>query len=237
VYVAYGTAFEPGSGAEVVQLAGATNNPPVTAASFFVDPETSHAWEAGAKLDLRNGALQLSAAIFQIRRADARTPGVNAGDPPIVLDGEQRVRGLELQAVGRLTSRWNLFAGYTYLDGEVTRSNRAFEIGQRLDGTPEHSASIWTSYALSDRLVIGGGVQHISSRTSSVRPTPTSDFAIATPGYTVFDAFAEFRLNDRIALRANVYNVGDENYFYSIGTGQSTPAAGRSGTLTLTLEF
>lgn len=237
LYVAYGTAFEPGSGAEVVQLAGGNNNPPVTAGNFFVDPETSQAWEAGAKVELMDGALQLSGALFQITRDNARTPGINPGDPAIVLDGEQRVRGFELQAVGQVTPRWNLFAGYSYLDGEVTQSNRAFEIGQRLDGTPEHSASIWTSYAVTDALLLGGGMQHISSRTSNIRASSTADFVITTPAFTVFDAFAEYKVSERVGVRANVYNVADDSYFYSFASGQSIPAAGRSATLTLTFDY
>ena len=237
LYVAWGTAFEPGSGAEVVQLAGGNNNAPVTAGNFFVDPETSQAWEAGAKLELMNGALQLSGSIFQITRDNARTPGINPGDPAVVLDGEQRVRGFELQAVGRISSSWNLFAGYSYLDGKVTRSNRAFEVGQRLDGTPEHSASLWTSYALAQGFLIGGGVQHVSSRTSNIRPTATSDFAIVAPAYTVFDAFAELDITNRVGLRANIYNIGDSSYFYSFASGQSIPAAARSATLTLTFKY
>lgn len=237
IYVAYGTAFEPGSGAEVVQLAGGNNNPPVTAANFFVDPETSKAWEAGAKIDMMQGTLQLSGAVFQISRDSARTPGINPGDPPVVLDGEQRVRGFELQAVGRVTSSWNLFAGYSHLDGKVIRSNRAFEVGQRLDGTPQHSASIWTSYALATGFVIGGGVQHVSSRTSNIRQTATSDSVIVTPPYTVFDAFAEYDITNRIGLRANIYNIGDTTYFYSFASAQSIPAAGRSATLTLTFKY
>ncbi|MFV3075883.1 TonB-dependent receptor [Niveispirillum fermenti] len=237
LYVAYGTSFEPGSGAEVVQLAGGNNNPPVTGANFFVEPETSQAWEAGAKVELMDGALQLSTALFQIMRDNARTPGVNPGDPAVVLDGAQRVRGLEVQAVGRVTARWNLFAGYTHLDGKVTRSNRPFEVGQRLDGAPAHSASVWTSYAVTDDLLVGGGMQYTSRRNSNVRASATADFVIVTPSYTVFDAFAEYQLTDRVSLRANVYNIGNETYFYSFASGQSIPAASRSGTLTLSFEM
>jgi len=159
LYFAWATAFEPGSASEVIQLAGGNNNPPVTPANFFVAPETSEAFELGGKLDLMDGRLQLSAALFEITRNNARTPGINPGDPAVVLDGEQRVRGFEVQAVGAITPRWNIFAGYSYLDGEVTKSNRPFEIGQRLEQTPEHALSAWTSYALTDALLVGGGVQ------------------------------------------------------------------------------
>lgn len=237
LYVAYGTSFEPGSGAEVVQLAGGNNNPPVSAANFFVDPETSKAWEAGAKADLMDGALQLSGAVFQITRDNARTPGVNPGDPAVVLEGEQRVRGFELQSIGLLTPRWNVFAGYTYLDGEVTESNRAFEVGQRLDGTPEHSLTAWTSYAVTDALLFGGGLQHVSSRTSNIQQSPTSNITIVNPSFTVVDAFAEYQFSDTVGVRVNVYNVGDKRYFYSFSSGQSIPAASRSATVTLTFDF
>ena len=237
LYIAYGTAFEPGSAAEVIQLGGGNNNPPVTAANFDVDPETSYAIEAGGKISLMDSKLELSAAVFQITRDNARTPGLNPGDPAVVLDGEQRVRGFEVQAVGALTPRWNVFAGYSYLDGEVTRSNRAFEVGQRLDNTPEHSLTAWTSYALTDALLVGGGVQHTSSRNSDVRPSPTSNFVITTPAYTVFDAFAEYQITDQIGARVNVYNVSDDTYFYSFGSAQSIPAAARAATLTLTFEY
>ena len=237
IYIAYGTAFEPGSGAEVVQLAGGNNNAPVTAANFFVDPETSEAWEAGAKVDLRGGALQLSGAIFQIARTNARTPGIEPGDPAVVLDGEQRVRGFELQVAGRLAAGWNLYAGYTYLDGEVTKSNRPIEVGQRLEHTPEHSFSLWTSYALSDRLLVGGGLQYVSSRLSDIRQSATGNIVITAPAYTVVDLFAEYQLTDQIGARLNIYNVGDERYYYSFASAQSIPAAGRSATLTLSLDF
>lgn len=237
LYFAYGTAFEPSGAAEVVQLAGGNNNAPVTAANFDVPPETSQAFEAGGRIALMGDMLNLSAAVFQITRDNARTPGINPGDPAVVLDGEQRVRGIELQAVGRLTPRWNVFAGYTYLDGEVTRSNRAFELGQRLDGTPEHSATLWTSYAITDAFLLGGGLQHVSSRTSDIRQSATANITITTPAYTVFDAFAEYKITEEIGLRVNVYNLADETYFYSIASGQSIPAAGRSATATLTLAF
>lgn len=237
VYLAWGTSFEPSGSVEVVQLAGGNNNAPVTAANFNVKPETSQAWELGAKADVLGGALSLSSALFQITRDNARTPGVNPGDPAVVLDGEQRVRGVELQAVGMLAPRWNVYAGYTYLEGKVTRSNRPFEVGQRLDGTPEHSLTLWTSFALTPTLLVGGGVQHMAERTTDVRQSNTANITISVPSYTVFDAFAEYRINDRLGVRANVYNVGDKRYFYSISSGQSIPAAARTGTLTLTMAF
>lgn len=236
LYIAYGTAFEPSGRVEVVQVAGGNNNPPVTPANFFVDPERSEAIEAGGKIELASG-LNLSAAAFQITRTNARTPGVNPGDPAVVLDGEQRVRGFEVQAIGEVLPGWNVFAGYTYLDGKVKESNVALEEGQRLDNLPRHSAVVWTSYQLTPRFLVGGGVQHVGARRSDVRANPTGNFTIVTPAYTVVDAFAEYRLTDWSALKLNLYNLTDELYFQSFSSGQSIPSAARSAVLTLSLDY
>jgi catecholate siderophore receptor len=236
LYVAYGNAFEPSGRAEVVQLAGGNNAPPVTPGNFFVDPELSEAWEAGFKWDALDGTLSFTSAIFQITRTNARTPGLNPGDPLIVLDGEQRVRGVELNLVGDVAF-WHFFGTYSYLDGEVTESNRPIEIGQKLDHLPEHSASLWVSYRFENGMLLGGGIQYVGERTSNIRTSATENFVITVPEYTVIDAFGEYPLTDIFSLRLNVYNITDETYFQSFSSGQSIPAAARSAVLSLHARF
>lgn len=236
LYLAFGTAFEPSGRAEVVQLAGGNNNAPVSQDSFNADPERSESWEAGVKWDALGERLSLAAAVFEITKTDARTPGVNPGDPAIVLDGEQRVRGLELSAVGEIAAGWNVFAGYTYLDGEVTRSNTPAQVGQELDNTPEHSANIWMSYSLTERLLVGGGVQYVGERLSTI-PGSDANIVITADEYTVGDLFAEYALSDAVNLRLNLYNVTDEEYFQSFSSGQSIPSAARSAVVSLGIAF
>jgi catecholate siderophore receptor len=238
LYVAWGTAFEPSARAEIVQVAGGNNNPPVTPGAFQVAPERSRAFELGGKLDLNDGRLNLGAAVFEILQTNGRTPGVNPGDPPVVLEGRQRVRGLELQAVGNLTPEWKLFAGYTFLDGKVTRSNIPVQVGLRTDNTPEHSVSVWTSYNIAPAFTLGGGLQHVSERLSNIPTSLTSgNFVVTVPAYTVLDAFAEWRIREGVAARVNVYNLADETYFFAFNSAQSIPAPGRSAVLTLALDF
>jgi catecholate siderophore receptor len=238
LYVAYGTAFEPSARAEIVQPAGGNNNPPVTAANFQVPSERSRAFEAGAKLELMQGKLQLSGAVFEITKFNGRTPGVEPGDPPVVLQGRQRVRGLEAQVVGALTPEWNVYAGYTYLDGRVTRSNIPVQVGLRLDNAPEHSATLWTSYAITPKLILGGGVQHISSRRSDIPISLTAgNIVVTVPPFVTFDAFTEYKFSRRVAVRANAYNLADKRYFNAVNSAQSIPAPGRSGVLTLVLNY
>ncbi len=236
IYVAWGSGFETSGRADIVQVAGGNNAPPVTAANFNVDPEKSQSVEIGAKWDVFE-SLQLAAALFRIDKTNARTPGVNPGDPPVVLDGEQRVDGFEVSAVGTVLPGWNVIASYSYLDGEVTKSNNAFELGQRLDNLPEHSASLWTSWRINSDWMVGGGVQHVGERISDVRTGPTANIQIVAPEYTTLDAAVEWEMTDTVQLRLNLQNLTDETYFQSFSSGQSIPAASRSAILSLDLTY
>ncbi len=233
IYVAYGTSFEPSGRVEVVQLAGGDNGPPVTAAALGVDPERSRAWELGGRVELLDGRATLSAALFQIDRTNVRTTGSGPADPAIALDGAQRSRGLELQLVGELTPEWNLFAGYTFLDGEIRRSSLPGETGRRLDNLPRHSLSVWTSYQFTDRLLVGGGFQHVGSRNIG-RP---GFLLVTVPSYTVADMFVEYRASDRIEFRLNVLNLTNEYYFQSYWQDYAIPSAGRTASLAVTFNF
>lgn len=236
VYFGYGNAFEPSGRAEIVQLAGGNNAPPTTPGNFFVKPELSEAFEAGAKWDAFDGKLSLASAVFQITRTNARTPGINPNEPAIVLNGEQRVRGAEFNVAGDVAF-WHIFGSYTYLDGEVTKSNRPIEVGQRLDNAPRHSGNLWVSYIFENGLLIGGGIQHVGERLSNIRIGTNDNIVITTPDYTVLDFFTEYPLTDMFALRLNVYNLTDERYFQSFSSGQSIPSAARSATLALRATF
>ena len=235
LYLAYANAFEPSAKAETVRTAGRNNNPPTTPGEFFVDPERSWTVEFGGRAQMFDRRLQLSAAVFQITKTNARTPGVNPGDPPIVSQGEQRVRGLEFSAQGALTPDWDIYFGYTYLDGRYLRSNFAPDRGRRLDFIPEHTVALWTSYEISDRWKVGGGIQYISDRISDV--TATRFVVVTSPGYTVADLFAEYRATSAVTVRLNIYNATDESYFQSFQNNHSIPSARRQAVLTVNAAF
>ncbi len=67
-------------------------------------------------MELFDQRLGLNAALFETRKTNARST-----DPQgiITIDGENRVRGIELTATGKLTPRWDISAGYSYLDSEL----------------------------------------------------------------------------------------------------------------------
>ena len=130
VYAGYGISFNPS--AEGLSLSAATAT---------AEPEKSRSFEVGTKWDLLQGRLALSAALFRTDKTNARTPGLNPGDPPTVLDGEHRVDGFEVGATGRLAERWEVLASYTRMRSEILRSNNAAEVGHAFGNTPDALAA------------------------------------------------------------------------------------------------
>ncbi len=113
-YVSYGTSFDP-SLEYLTATAGQQNLP----------PEENRSYEAGAKWDLLGGGLSLTSALFQIKQTNARAQ-VSTGVYELV--GTERVNGAEVTATGHLTSKWQVFGGYTYLDPKIVCASA-------LDGT------------------------------------------------------------------------------------------------------
>lgn len=223
VYLSYGTSFNPS--------ADGNTGLSLTAATVDLEPEKSRGAELGTKWDLPGARLSLNAAVFQTEKTNARTPGVLPGDPPTVLQGEQRIRGIELGASGQITRRWSAYFGYTYLDSEVVKSNNPAEVGNPLANTPEHSASLWTTYRLRRGFEVGGGAQFVDDRYNNNTATRVA------PDYLLFDLMGSYEVTSNLTLRLNLNNVTDEVYIDRVGGGHFIPGAGRSITLTSGIAF
>ncbi len=220
VYVGVGTSLNP-----------STEGLSLSASTAAVDPEKSRSVEAGTKWDLFGGRVGFNTAVFNTTKTNARTPGVNPGDPPTVLQGEHTVSGVEFGVNGNVTDRWQLFGGYTFMHSEITRSNNAAEVGREFGNTPNHSLSLWTSYRLPYGVDLGGGAQYVGDRFN------TNTGARTAPAYWVVDAMAAYRVSEQLTLRVNGLNIANERYIDRVGGGHFIPGPGRSVMLTADVGF
>lgn len=196
-------------------------------------PERNKAWELGAKWEVADGHLLITAAAFRIDKDNARE---NLGGGNYALVGTLRSQGIELGINGNLTPRWSLFGGYTYLDARITDSADPNAIGKRFANVPQHSLALLTSYALTDRLTFGVQGQYRSRIYGGTYDANTNSL----PGYWKFDAVARFKLTDAVELRANVTNLTDKRYYdaiYRSGTPFSYVAPGRQATVSASITF
>jgi len=196
-----------------------------------VAPEKSASLEVGTKWGLSRDRVQLTAALFRTDKTNARTPGLNPGDPPTVLEGKQRVDGLELGVTGQPLKGWTVFSGYTFMDSKITESNREDELGNELGNTPRHSFNLWTSHSLPFGIELGGGVRYVGDRYNNDRATRVA------PGYWLLDAMAGYRVNENLTLRFNATNAANLRYIDRVGGGHFIPGDGRSVGLTAAFEF
>ncbi|MFS1917945.1 MULTISPECIES: TonB-dependent siderophore receptor [unclassified Vibrio] len=160
--------------------------------------------EVGAKAYLLDSALMLNAAIFQI---DQEQPETNIeGD--VVNKIEARHQGIELEARGQFTEKWDISVGYSYLDAE----NK--ETGKKPNDVSDHLFSLWSTYQLDDNWRLGGGVKYVGDRYAG------NDEAVALGDYTTVDLMAAYTAG-RHKVQANAYNVLNEKYILGATNGTS----------------
>jgi len=220
VYASYGTSMNP-------SLEGLSYK----TANTVIDPEKTYTIEAGSKWDFLGGRMLVSGAVFRVEKQNARTPAVLPGDPPQVLQGKQRVNGLELSVEGNLTRAWQVLAGYTFLDSTTVDSNVPAEIGKELVNTPPSSFNVWSTYRLPSGFNFGGGARFVDRRFGNTINTRIVD------AYWTFDAMASYPLTDHIDLKLNLYNLADKFYFDRIGGGHIVPGPGRAAMLSTSFRF
>lgn len=220
LYASYGTSLNP-------SLEGLSYN----TANTVIDPEKTYTLEAGSKWSLIGGRVLLTGAAFRVEKTNARTPGVLPGEPLQVLQGKQRVSGIELSATGHISRAWQVLAGYTLLDSETVDSNTLGEIGKKLVNTPRNSFNLWSTYRTTNGIAFGGGARFVDKRFGNTINTRSVD------AYWTFDVMASYPLTNHIDLQLNLYNLTDKFYFDRLGGGHVVPGPGRAATVRTSFRF
>jgi catecholate siderophore receptor len=228
VYASYGSSVTPPGSAnfQLNAAPGNQNNP-------NVDPQKSVNYEVGSKWDLAGSRLQLTGAYFWTRNENVIFVVDAAAVPPIFnQDDEQKVQGVSLSLVGRLTPKLDVNLAVQYLDSSLVSQNPALD-GNRLLLTPELSGSVWATYQFPGGIRAGGGLRY----TDPVYVNAANTTVV--PRYAIGDLLAEVPLGGHTILRLNVYNVTDRTYIRNINNnaGRYNPGAPRSFLLSTAVRF
>ena len=190
-----------------------------------VTPERGSQYELGVKYSPVAMNALFSAAIYELTQDDVATAVVQ---PDGLIDqqtvGEQRVRGLDLEAKAELTENLSLIGGYSYMDTEVLRG--ALQVwngtdydavsikGNEFVSTPKHSASLWGYYSVPGTAVsVGLGARYVGSyHFSNFNDTGESE---AT---TLFDAAFNYQIAPGTDLAVNASNLLNEQHVVGSGT-------------------
>ena len=230
IYLSYATSANP-SGENLGQAGGA-DGAASGAAIRDLEPEKSRSLELGTKWDFLNDRLSFTAALFETKKTDARSTDPLTGD--VTLAGNNRVRGLELGLTGSITPKWDVWAGYTYLDPKTTEyQNGANNYdGNQMKFIAKHSATLWTTYKVHPQFLVGGGVSYLGERYVDDANTMT------LPSHVRYDAMARYDINKQFSLQLNVNNISDTEIYDASHVGLfANVGAGRSYMLTATYRY
>src|SRR5262249_2621117 len=129
-------------------------------------PQKSKSYEIGTKWELLNQHLLLTVAPFQTDVTNAREtapngiPGYISGQ--IVPRAAYRVRGVDIEAAGKITSKWSVMGGLVAMDPKVTKSIVPTNVGLDLANIAPNSFNLLTKYQFTRRLELGGQTVYAS---------------------------------------------------------------------------
>lgn len=218
--------------------------------------ERSDVIELGVKWLTQDGDLALRGAIYQATKNWERNADLES--TAAILTKKRRTRGIELEAAGRITEDWEIFSGLALMNakilqvaenvnattGVITSANPAY-VGKRARNTPEYTFNVWSTYQLTSRLKVGGGIeakgdrQAVNPSGAGAEPTLNGVYQPNTaPSYVRWDAMAAYEFT-KWTLRLNIKNLFDKVYYDSVydNGGFTVPGPRRTAIMTAEYKF
>lgn len=195
-------------------------------AGRILEPVKGKNYEAGVKGEYFGGALNASAALFQVDQANRAKLLTDQGGcltfPAISCSeasGLVRSKGIDLELQGSLAPGWQVGAGFTYASTKYVRDSDASLAGTQFDtDTPRQLFKLSTQYQLpgAEAWRIGGSVYSQGSIWNDVA-VPAGFTRVEQKAYALLDLMATYRVNSRLDVQLNVSNVFDKTYYRGIG--------------------
>ncbi|GEP58560.1 TonB-dependent receptor [Reyranella soli] len=194
-------------------------------------PFVSTQFEAGTKLDLGNFGATLSA--FQITRPSSFTNPISNS---LVVDGQQRNRGIEFTMFGEPLPGLRPIGGFSVLEAIQTNTLNGTNNGKYAVGVPTFQANVgldWETPFVRG-LAVGGRTIYTGSTyldPANLQPAPAWTRVDLSAAYTF-----ERPDGKPVSLRAQVINVGNNNYWITAG-GYLSQNQPRTVMISLSSEF
>ncbi|WP_205680458.1 TonB-dependent siderophore receptor [Bradyrhizobium sp. LVM 105] len=208
----------------------APQQPGVSNPGEILPPYVAKQYEAGIKVDFGRIATTFSA--FEISKASGE---LSAGR--FAATAEQQVRGLEFNVYGELMPDVRVLGGVSLLDGTLTKTAVAANVGHTPIGVPNIQANIGVEWDLPwmRELTLNGAVIYTGRQfvdTANKQPIPD---------WTRLDLGARYTtaINGRkTVFRANIQNVTGESYWSSVASfGTFFLGAPRTYLLSMTVDM
>jgi iron complex outermembrane receptor protein len=238
-YISFSQSFASQPGNLVVDDPSCTQNCPAPRAALPLEGEQV---EVGLRYQPKGWPFMISAALFNLKEKNRLVEDTASVISGFVQQGaEVRIKGFEIEAVGKVTENLKIIAAYTNSRGEYTEHFNPVEIGTPVEGLPRHTAALWGIYTFNDGpltgLSFGAGVRHIGE-SKDVGTLVTGQVGeVTTPAFTLFDAMVAYETKDwRWQLTGT--NLEDEFHVITCTTrGDCGVGQGRTVITSFTYKF
>ena len=186
-------------------------------------------FEVGYKGSYMDDRLNTRVSLYRLKDKNAAAPlNPNNRNTRYAALGKRVMEGVETEISGAITPKWQIHAGYSYLHSQIKTAANARDDGIFLL-MPKHSANLWTTYEVTPKLTLGGGVNAMSSITSAA--------GLRAGGYATFDAMAAYRFTPKLKLQINADNIFNRHYYARVGSANTFNIPGSERSLTANLRY
>ncbi|RTL49640.1 MAG: TonB-dependent siderophore receptor [Bradyrhizobiaceae bacterium] len=219
VYAAYATSSNP-IGAELDATSAAYGGGTYSNSGQAFGPERNKGAEAGTKWELFDRRLLVTAALFQTEKDNARESGtVNGVRNTLVAGAAYRVRGIDLEAAGKITDKWSIFGGIVLMESKILKSNvlppstspYTTNVGLQLANIAHQSFNMLTKYQLLPDWEVGGQATYRSKIYGGTLLAANQGTSL--PDYWRFDAFVEHKFDKHLTIKLAVNNIFNKLYY------------------------
>ena len=252
IYVNYARGFKGGGFDPRMNVVGTKISPAQARAGY--KPETIDTLELGLKSQYGGGRFMSNIALFHSKYKDVQIPGSIAVDTNgdgvddsfagvTTNAGRAKIRGLELEAMARVTDTFNLSGMYSHINAKYTEFISSVLVGgvpvltnvadeRRFQNTPKNSANLRANYDIPLPLMGRNGKVTLSANVSYRSEVSQFEYASALDqgAYSLWDASVLWTSADnRIRAALHGRNLNDKRYKTG---GYVFPTLGNEGTLT-----
>ena len=209
-------------------------------------PVTGKSYETGVKGELLDGRLNATFSVFNVERTgtavvDPNYPtssNANDGNCCYLPQGKVTSRGFDVELGGEAAPGWQLAAGYTFNSTKDETTQKVYS-----SVTPRHTLKLATAYTLPgdwSRWRVGGEMQlksrHYVSGSALSDSGSSMAYDFVQPGYTLWNAMLQYRIDPTWTLTFNVQNLFDKVYYQALGSTSSNNVYGTPRNAMLTLR-
>lgn len=177
-------------------------------ASEILAPAKTKQNEIGLKYE--NAGVHTALSLFDIKQANnIEVAAPNSTKYYLMQDGEDRHKGIELSASGRLADKWNVMGGLMYLDATREKTAGGKYDGYDVSGRAKWSGVLALEYQPNEKFSLMGRARYTGTST-------INNEKINIPGYMTFDLGMTYKTkiaNTPTTLNLMCYNLTNKDYW------------------------